>query len=70
MVEQIGNNAGILWNILNEQDNKMEVAKLKKDSALSETEFWAAIGWLAREDKLVITNEKKGKKTTSYIALK
>ena len=59
MVEQIGNNAGILWNILNEQDNKMEVAKLKK-----------AIGWLAREEKLVITNEKKGKKTTSYIALK
>ena len=70
MVEQIGNNAGILWNILNEQDNKMEVAKLKKDSALAETEFWTAIGWLAREDKLVITNEKKGKKTTSYIALK
>ena len=70
MVEQIGNNAGILWNILNEQDNKMEVAKLKKDSALAETKFWAAIGWLAREDKLVITNEKKGKKTTSYIALK
>ena len=70
MVEQIGNNAGVLWNILNEQNDKMEVTKLKKESALADTDFWSAIGWLAREDKLVITSEKKGKKTSSFIVIK
>lgn len=70
MVEQMGNNAGILWNMLNAQGVKTEVAKLKKESSLSETDFWAAIGWLAREDKLDITTEKKGKKQICFITLK
>lgn len=68
--EQIGSNAGILWNILHAQDDKMEVTKLKKESALADADFWSAIGWLAREEKLAFSEEKKGKRTCSFVALK
>lgn len=68
--EKIGTAAGTVWCILAEKEGNVEMTALKKATGLSEAEFNMAIGWLAREDKLVITNEKKGKKTTSYIALK
>lgn len=66
--ELIGKNAGILWTLLNGKKNE-EVSKLKKESKLSDAEFWAAIGWLSREDKLVCSTEKKGRKTLSFLAL-
>mgnify|MGYP003565806260 CR=1 FL=1 len=48
---RFGENAGKLWIILNQngcltKDNILEVTKL------SEKEFFSAIGWLAREDKV------------------
>ena len=64
----IGKNAGILWTILQGKENE-EVSKLKKESKLSDAEFWAAIGWLSREGKLVCTEEKKGRKTMTFFAL-
>ena len=64
----IGKNAGILWTLLQGKKNE-EVAKLRKESKLNEAEFWAAIGWLSREGKLVCTEEKKGRKTSTFYAL-
>ena len=64
----IGKNAGILWTLLQGKKNE-EVSKLKKESKLSEPEFWAAIGWLSREDKLVCTTEKKGRKNLTFYSL-
>ena len=61
-IELIGSNAGILWNILNAQDDKMEINKLKKESGLTDAQFWAAVGWLAKEGKLIYSSEKKGRK--------
>ena len=52
----------ILWNILNAQDDKMEINKLKKESGLTDAQFWAAAGWLAKEGKLIYSSEKKGRK--------
>lgn len=68
-IEMIGSNAGVLWNILNAQDDKMEIAKLKKESKLSDAQFWASTGWLAKEGKLIYSSEKKGKKTVEYYTL-
>ena len=69
-IDLIGNNAGILWNILNEQqENKMEITKLKKESGLTDAQFWASAGWLAKEGKLVFSSEKKGKKTVEFYQL-
>lgn len=48
---QIGFNAGALWHLL--ADNKVwNVDELQRASGLGTPEFYAAIGWLAREGKL------------------
>lgn len=66
----IGSNAGILWNTLNAQENKtMEIAKLKKETKLTDAQFWAAAGWLAKEGKLIYSSEKKGKKNVESYSL-
>ncbi|HOV71400.1 MAG TPA: winged helix-turn-helix domain-containing protein [Dysgonamonadaceae bacterium] len=49
--KDIGINAGIIWNLLSDNE-KWDVKKLKKASGLSEKEIYAAIGWLARENKI------------------
>ena len=64
----IGKNAGILWTLLQGKENE-EVTKLKKESKLSDAEFWAAIGWLSREGKLNCTTEKKGRKNQTFFSL-
>ena len=57
MIEKIGNNAGAVWNALN--NGEMEIKDLKKNVKFTDKELWAAIGWLAREDKLAIKEQGK-----------
>lgn len=53
MIESIGNNAGLVWNALNE-GGKLSVKALKKATKIkTEKELFAAIGWLSKEGKLV-----------------
>ena len=65
----IGKNAGVIYELLQGKGN-VEVAKLKKESKLTDSEMWAAIGWLSREDKLECFTEKKARKTFVYYSLK
>ncbi|MBD5192308.1 MAG: winged helix-turn-helix domain-containing protein [Barnesiella sp.] len=51
--ETIGTWAGAVWNALNEAD-ALGMKQLKKITKLKEKEVYAAIGWLARENKVVI----------------
>lgn len=51
--DTIGMNAGALWNVLNEAE-AMGVKQIKKVTKLKDKEVYAAIGWLAREGKLMI----------------
>jgi len=67
-INNIGNNAGILWNVLN-TNGKMTETKLKKESGLGSAEFYTALGWLAREGKLNNEVEVKGSKTCEYYSL-
>jgi hypothetical protein len=48
---KFGTNAGIIWTALNEKGclEKEDIIKVTK---LSEKEFYSAIGWLARENKI------------------
>ena len=48
---QIGVNAGIIWHLLND-NNRWTYCELKNASGLSDRDLNAAIGWLAREDKI------------------
>jgi len=58
MQEEIAATAGIIWHALNERA-ELSLAKLKKEVNGKTPVFDWAVGWLAREDKLVITQEKR-----------
>jgi hypothetical protein len=55
--EEIGKRAGEVWNALKDQSKK-NVAAIAKSTNLRPKEVYAALGWLAREDKLVIFDDK------------
>ncbi len=52
--EIIGNWAGAVWEVLN-QKGALTVKEIKKETKLREKDIYAALGWLAREDKLKFT---------------
>jgi hypothetical protein len=52
--EQIGHVAGDVWRVLDKQGGQ-NLAALKKTTGASNELVLAAIGWLAREDKLEFT---------------
>lgn len=55
---QIGTNAGIVWNVLKDNSH-WTYEKLKATSGLSDRDLNAAIGWLAREDKIDFDIDKQ-----------
>jgi Winged helix-turn-helix domain (DUF2582) len=58
MQKEIGATAGIIWHALNDRGG-LSLAKLKKEVNGKSPVFDWAVGWLAREDKVVITREKR-----------
>ena len=58
MSEEIGTMAGAIWHTL-ESKGEMTLAQLKKELKAASPLFDWAIGWLAREDKIQISLEKK-----------
>jgi len=57
MKEKIGSDAGHVWKVLDEQGAK-SIKELKKLTKLTEKEIYAAIGWLAREEKLAFETKE------------
>lgn len=59
MIAYIGTNAGLVWNALNEL-GKMDVKQLKKATKIrTEKDIYAALGWLAKEEKLTFEYQDK-----------
>jgi hypothetical protein len=54
MHARIGNAAGVIWRYLNEHGDAT-IRRLRKETKLSDQVLLMALGWLAREDKLVLT---------------
>jgi predicted transcriptional regulator len=48
---KIGENAGLIWNILNEK-GELPISKLVKLAQIDNNNFYMALGWLAREGKI------------------
>jgi Winged helix-turn-helix domain (DUF2582) len=65
MNEEIGKVAGSVWHIL-EAKGEMTLTKLKKEVGATGPVVDWAIGWLAREDKIDVTLEKR----TARVCLK
>ena len=58
MEEEIGKTAGAIWDALNTR-GEQSLSELKKAVKGKEPIFDWAIGWLARENQIVITREKR-----------
>lgn len=58
-VEQIGTYAGEVWKALSEGADSLKT--IKKATKLKDKEVFAAIGWLAREGKLQLTDAEDNK---------
>lgn len=60
LLDQIGDAAGKVWHALH-KDGPMSVAKLVETVELNRDLVMQAIGWLAREGKLQISETKRGR---------
>jgi hypothetical protein len=60
-LEQIGDTAGVLWHYLNDHGVRT-ITQLTKDVDAPRDVIMQAVGWLAREGKVLI-EEDRGKKT-------
>jgi len=52
---RIGQNAGIIWQEL-DSNGEMSVSELIKSTKLDKNNFYLALGWLARENKVFLNN--------------
>jgi len=50
--DQIGTNAGIIWRRLEADLTDTKVPRLIKECRIKKDDFYMALGWLAREDKI------------------
>lgn len=57
MKEKIGELAGQIYSVLSEQ-KELSLSKLAKSIAGTQVEIYQAIGWLAREDKILYRTVK------------
>lgn len=59
-VAQMGEMAGLVWHVLEEQ-GPQSLAKLVKQIDAPRDSIMQGLGWLAREDKLCIEETSRGK---------
>lgn len=59
MFHTIGEAAGEIWKLL-EQEGPLSVSAIVAKMKQPQTTVYMGIGWLAREDKVVFTEVKRG----------
>ena len=57
MIQSIGETAGKMWEFLNER-GEANIIELMKGIGADASLIFQAIGWLAREDKLLIAKKE------------
>ena len=65
-VQNIGENAGIVWRQLASEHRKWQYDEVKAATGLADRDLNAAIGWLG---KVEIEESKVGRKTIIYLTL-
>lgn len=58
--EVIGQNAGLVWEALNLGET-LGTKQIKKITKLKDKDLYAALGWLARENKINFEETEDGK---------
>jgi hypothetical protein len=55
---KIGENAGIIWQTVNAK-GEQNVSALKKSTRLDDKNLYLALGWLAKENKIIFTQKQR-----------
>jgi hypothetical protein len=58
ITHEIGEAAGAIWRTLDSQ-GELTLAKLKKEVKVKDPVFHWALGWLAREEQVEISQDKR-----------
>ena len=58
--ELFGVNVGKGWNVL-KSNGRWNIQSITKTTQLKETDVFGALGWLGREGKIQIVEDKKGR---------
>ncbi|MCK5686041.1 winged helix-turn-helix domain-containing protein [bacterium] len=72
---EIGRLAGEIWHFLKE-NGRADINQVKKDVLHGNSEsgsnimFFSSIGWLLKENKIVICEEREGTTLKTFISLK
>jgi hypothetical protein len=59
VIYTIGETAGELWRVL-DQEGPLSMSAIVSKLKQSQARVYMGIGWLAREDKLLFTQSKRG----------
>ena len=57
--DQIGFNAGKIWQKLEKDLTNTDINKIKRDLKMNSMELGTALGWLARENKITFVSDEK-----------
>jgi hypothetical protein len=57
--DQIGFNAGKIWQKLEKDLTDTNIKKIKRELKMNSMELGAALGWLARENKITFVSDEK-----------
>ena len=60
LTSEIGSNAGRIWRILDIWE-EVDLSVMQRLSGLETEELYSALGWLAREDKIVVDEKHRFK---------
>ena len=63
--DEIGKDAGKIWETL-EKHKEIDISSISRIAKIKETNVYHALGWLAREDKILV---KKGLLNTMYFKI-
>lgn len=61
MIHQVGETAGKVWQLLN-QEGEQTFSKIKSSLGAKDALLYMALGWLAREDQIVMNEEGRSVK--------
>lgn len=58
-MQNVGTNAGLVWQALSNAGQALEVKAIKKATKLTDKPLYAALGWLLREGKISVEETEK-----------
>ncbi|MDY6965920.1 MAG: winged helix-turn-helix domain-containing protein [Halobacteriota archaeon] len=59
MIEEVGETAGEIWNLLNEK-GELSLSGVQSNSTKTRSLVNMGIGWLLREDKITMSKGERG----------